>query len=45
LLIKEPARRLKERWVIRMKTVSYPLRIPKEFLELAVLRSKEEYVD
>jgi len=28
-----------------MKTVSYPLRIPKELLELAVLRSKEEYVD
>lgn len=28
-----------------MKTVSYPLRIPKEIVELAVLRSKEEYVD
>lgn len=28
-----------------MKTVSYPLRIPKEIIELAVLRSKEEYID
>ena len=28
-----------------MKTVSYPLRIPKELIELAVLRSKEEYTD
>ncbi|MBI2076294.1 MAG: hypothetical protein HYT72_03555 [Candidatus Aenigmarchaeota archaeon] len=28
-----------------MKTVSYPLRIPKEIVELAALRSKEEYVD
>lgn len=28
-----------------MKTISYPLRIPKELVELAALRSKEEYVD
>ena len=28
-----------------MKTVSYPLRIPKGLVELAALRSKEEYVD
>ena len=28
-----------------MKTVSYPLRIPKELIELAALRSKEEYID
>ncbi len=28
-----------------MKTVSYPLRIPKEIIELAALRSKEEYTD
>lgn len=28
-----------------MKTVSYPLRIPKELIELAALRSREEYID
>ena len=28
-----------------MKTISYPLRIPKEIVELAALRSKEEYTD
>ena len=28
-----------------MKTVPYPLRIPKELIELAALRSREEYVD
>ena len=28
-----------------MKTISYPLRIPKEIIELAALRSKEEYTD
>lgn len=28
-----------------MKTVSYPLRIPKELIELAALRSREEHID
>ncbi len=28
-----------------MTTVAYPLRVPKKLIELAELRSKEEYVD
>lgn len=28
-----------------METVSYPLRIPEELMELAKLKSKEQYVD
>jgi predicted HTH domain antitoxin len=28
-----------------MTTVAYPLRVPKKLMELAKLRSKEEYVD
>ena len=28
-----------------MKTISYPLRIPKELIELAALRSREEHID
>ena len=31
--------------LIDMKTISYPLRIPKEIIDLAILRSKEEYID